>query len=253
VIEGHPRIRLVIVDRQVLFRESVRLVLESEPDFAVVGEAEHPLEGVAKAERSRPDVLLMEIGLPPNGAITAVSRIRERLPDCRILVLSRDPDVATLIDVLEAGANGYLGQNCPIADLIAGIRAVYEGEAYVPASMLKPLLEELIRGKGQQEQAVHRLSRLTNREREILVLLADGGDNRAIARALRISPQTARTHIQNILTKLGVHSRLEAAAFLTQNGMRGALPRYRLVNAFRPNGWDEQERDDEAQLIGGRS
>src|SRR5207247_2654091 len=101
---------------------------------------------------------------------------RERLPECRILMISRDQDLTTLIDALEAGANGVIGQNCPIADLIAGTRAVHGGEAFVPASMLRPLLEELLHRKDHREQVANRLSRLTNREREIIVLLAEGGD-----------------------------------------------------------------------------
>jgi DNA-binding NarL/FixJ family response regulator len=134
-------------------------------------------------------------------------------------VLGVDEDCRRLVDLLDAGANGYLTREAPLAELIDATRAIHRGETLIPPRMLGPLLSALLHRRKEQDHAHDRLSRLTRREREVLALLASGADNESIAGVLVISPQTARTHIQNILGKLSVHSRLEAAAFVTQNGI----------------------------------
>ena len=149
--------------------------------------------------------------------------IKERVPNCRILVLSSREDYRALIEILDAGASGYLTKASPLADLIHATRAVHQGDMLVPPKMLGPLLAGLLRRRKEQDRAYEVVSQLTRREREVLALVAEGADNRAIAETLVISPQTARTHIQNILNKLSVHSRLAAAAFVTQNGIMREL------------------------------
>jgi DNA-binding NarL/FixJ family response regulator len=136
-----------------------------------------------------------------------------------VLVLGSNEDYRRLVDLLDAGASGYLTKEAPLADLIHATRAVHHGDTLVPPRMLGPLLTGLLRRRKEQDRAYDRVARLTRREREVLALLAEGADNEGIARVLVISPQTARTHIQNIFGKLSVHSRLEAAAFVTQNGI----------------------------------
>ncbi len=216
---GPDPIRILLADQQSLFREAVRTGLEGEPDLRVVGEARNGPEAVVEAERTSPDVAILDISLPiTNGARTSV-HIRERAPQCRVLVLGTNEDYRSLIEVLDAGASGYLTKEAPLADLISATRAVHRGDTLVPPRMLGPLLAALLRRKKEQDWAYSRISNLTRREREVLALLSEGADNEGIARALVISPQTARTHIQNILSKLSVHSRLEAAAFVTQNGI----------------------------------
>lgn len=150
-----------------------------------------------------------------------------------------------LLEVLDAGANGYLTRDAPLAELIRATRAVHGGETLVPPKMLGPLLSSLLRRKRDQDRAFERLARLTVREREVLALLAQGSDNDGIARALVISPQTARTHIQNILGKLEVHSRLEAAAFVTRSGLLGNLVRTSSVPVGGPGGTGEPRLDDD--------
>ena len=211
-------IRIVLADEQSLFREAVRAVLENEPDLEIVGEAPDGLRAVAEAERTRPDIALINADLPNCDGIRATRLIKEASPESRVLVLSTDEDLAVLAEALEAGASGYLTKTCPLSELIAATRAVHQGETLVPARMLGPLLARLIHRRREQNEAAKRLSRLTRREREVLGLLAEGITNEGIAQALVISPETARTHIQNLLGKLGVHSRLEAAAFARQNG-----------------------------------
>ncbi len=211
---GQKEVRLLLADEQSLFRETVRVVLEAQPDFAVVGEAADGAEAVAETVRTRPDVVLLDARLPLLDGVETARTIKEKLPSCRILVLTSEEDQEDLLDALEAGADGYLSKESPIAELIAATRSVHQGETLIPPRMLGGLLAQLIRRQREENDALQRLARLTRREREVLKLLAEGADNEGIARALVISRQTARTHVQNILTKLGVHSRLEAAAFV---------------------------------------
>lgn len=217
------RVRILIADEQSLFREAVKVVLDAESDLQVVGEARDGIQAVAEAERARPDVALLDAGLPNCDGLRATSLIKERVPECQVLLLSNEEDQRTLIAALEAGASGYLTKECPLSELINATRTIHRGETLVPPRMLGTLLSRLIRRRREQDEALRRVSRLTRREREVLALLSDGGDNDAIAQALVISPQTARTHIQNVLGKLDVHSRLEAAAFVRQNGILDEL------------------------------
>jgi DNA-binding NarL/FixJ family response regulator len=221
---GSPKpIRVLLADQQSLFREALRTGLEGESDLLVVSEARSGPEAVAQAERTSPDVAIIDIALPVTNGGRVASHIKERVPQCRVLVLGTNEDYLSLIEVLESGASGYLTKEAPLAELIEATRAVHRGETLVPPRMLGPLLAGLLRRKKEQDFAHSRISNLTRREREVLALLSEGADNEGIARALVISPQTARTHIQNILSKLSVHSRLEAAAFVTQNGILAEL------------------------------
>jgi DNA-binding NarL/FixJ family response regulator len=201
----------------------MRTVLDAEEDLSVVAEARNALEVISEAERTVPDLAILDSDLPMSEAPRTTSMIKERVPDCRVLVLSSRDDYRALIEILDAGASGFLTKASPLADLIQATRAVYRGETLVPPRMLGPLLAGLLRRRREQDHAYERVSQLTRREREVLALVAEGADNRTIAETLVISPQTARTHIQNILNKLSVHSRLAAAAFVTQNGIVGEL------------------------------
>lgn len=212
-------IRILLADEQLLFREAVKAVLESQPDIEVVAEARDGGQAVAEAIRMDPDVALLDLSLDGGVGLEAAERLIEAVPRCRVLVLSDRHDPIALAQSLEAGASGYLTKDCPLSELIQAVRAIHRGETLVPPRMLGPLLGHLIRRRRQQREALRRTARLTRREREVLALLAGGADNDAIAHALVISRETARTHIQNVLTKLGVHSRLEAAAFVMQNGI----------------------------------
>ncbi len=212
-------IRVLVADAHSLFREAMRAVLDNEADVRVVAEAEDGIEAISLAERRRPDVALLAVDLPNTDGIHATEAIRERVPACRVLVLTDEEDLGKLLEVLEAGASGYLTKRCPLAQFIASTRAIHGGEMIVPPRMLGGLLARLIAGQRERDTAVRQLSRLTPREREVLALLARGADNEAIAESLVISPETARTHVSNLLGKLEVHSRLQAAAFVTENGL----------------------------------
>lgn len=217
--DGGRLIRVLLADEQALFREASRVVLESHGDLEVVGDAGDGFACVSEAERTRPDVVFLSSDLPGCDGLRAAAMIRDRLPECGVVLLAEREDVQTLVSSLEAGVNGFLTKECPLSELIEAARAVSRGETLIPKQMLGPLLGRLIRRRRQQDDSLAKLDRLTRREREILALLAQGADNHSIAQELVISPETARTHIQKVLGKLGVHSRLEAAAFVVKNGI----------------------------------
>jgi DNA-binding NarL/FixJ family response regulator len=206
-------IRVLLADEHSLFCEAMRIALETADDMRVEAEARNGRDAVAAAERLRPEVALIDVNLKNVDGIEATRRISRAVPECRVLMLSSDADEESLVRAIEAGATGYLTKASPLSELLRASRSVARGETVIPPNMLGPLLKMLIGGRDQRHEAYTRISRLTRREREVLSLLADGADNHVIASALVISPQTARTHIQNVLSKLGVHSRLEAAAF----------------------------------------
>ncbi len=219
--ESNPQsgIRILLADEHALFREAMRVVLENQTDLEVLAEAGDGLQAISEAERVRPDVALLDADLPNCNGVRATYLIKERVPECRVLVLATHEDQAQLIAALEAGATGYLTKDRPLAELIDAARDVHRGETRIPRGMLGALLSRLIVRRREQDVALRRTAQLTKREKEVLALLADGADKHAIAQALVISPQTARTHIQNVLAKLRVHSRLEAVALIRQNGI----------------------------------
>jgi DNA-binding NarL/FixJ family response regulator len=211
-------IRVLLADQHALFREALRAVFDAEPDLLVVAEAGTGFQAVEEAGREEPDVAILHAGLEACDAIQVVGLLQERVPGCRLLILADGDDQGTLTAAVEAGASGFHTKRAPLVELLEATRALSRGDTVIPPRMLGGLLSRLISHRHELDIAQERLARLTRRERQVLALLAEGADNDAIARTLVISPQTARTHIQNILTKLEVHSRLEATAFVFWNG-----------------------------------
>ena len=216
-------LRILLADRQSLFRDAVKVVLDEQPGFDVVGVAADGMEAIAEAERALPDVAVVDAALANGDGVQATREITSRVPGCRVLVLGADDDEDLLISCIEAGALGFVSKVAPLVELIDAARAIHRGEACIPAHMLGALIGELVRRRRGRDDAMHQVSRLTTREREVLALLVEGRDNDGIAQVLVISPQTARTHVQNVLTKLGVHSRLEAVAFVRGTDLQEEL------------------------------
>jgi DNA-binding NarL/FixJ family response regulator len=216
---------ILLADRQAVFREAVRSALEAQPGMVVVAEAGSSDQTVAEAGRTRPDVVLLDADLPIEGLALACAAIKERSPESNVLVLAARESPEALLQAVEGGAIGYLAKDRPVSELIDATRATGQGDVRIPSHMLAGLLARLIGRLQQQRDVLQRLSRLTRREKEVLWLLVHGGDNETIARDLFISPETARTHIQHILSGLGVHSRLEAAVFVRQSGILEELGR----------------------------
>lgn len=217
------KLSILLADRHLLFREAVRSILDAEADLGVATTAGEGYQAVAEAQRLRPNLALVSANLVNCDGIAAAALIKSRVPDCRIVVLSGRADHAGLARAVEAGASGFLLRDCSLTELISSIRSVHAGETLVPPRMLGQLLESLTGRRSERQDALKLVSSLTRREAEVLALLARGSDNDVMAASLFISPQTARTHVQNLLAKLGLHSRLEAAAFVNRNGILPAL------------------------------
>lgn len=206
-------IRILLVDGRSLFRQAVGGVLNAVDGLEVVAESHSPQQAIRDADRTQPDVVVVDGDMDLSGLPDLVVALKETAPGCRVLVLTTEERLAPLVDALRAGATGYLTKETSMSELIDATRSVHRGDFVVPPSMLGELLTTLVNQGGRTNDSIKTLSKLTRREREVLALLADGSNKDAIAEALAISPQTARTHVQNILAKLGLHSRLEAAAF----------------------------------------
>jgi DNA-binding NarL/FixJ family response regulator len=205
--------RVLLVDGKALFRHSVQQVLDLEPDLHVVAETGDPAVVADDAARTKPDIALLDADLVRSELGSLVREIRAAAPMCKVLVITSSDEMGPLVDALEAGASGYLTKDASIWDLLDATRNVGRGEVAIPPKMVSSLLSVLVGQRAVRGETRDRLSKLTKREREVLALLGDGYDKDAIAAALVISPQTARTHVQNILSKLDLHSQLEAAAF----------------------------------------
>jgi DNA-binding NarL/FixJ family response regulator len=212
------RIGILVADGHSLFREALVASLNGEADLDVVGTAGDGVQAVAEAERLQPDVAIIDVALPNCDGIRVTAQIKQRVRHCNVLVLDSEDEVL-LLRSIEAGASGFLSRSYPLSELKEAARAIHRGEALIPRRMLAPLLSRLVERRNEHGDAVRLVAQLTRREKEVLGLIASGSDKDGIAQVLVISPQTARTHIQNILAKLGLHSQLEAAAFATRTGV----------------------------------
>jgi two-component system NarL family response regulator len=207
-------IRVLIVDDHALFRRGLVMVLEQEKDIDLVGEAGDGAEAVQIAAETMPDVVLMDVRMPRRGGIEATQQIKEVAPHTKILMLTISDEEADLYDAIKAGANGYLLKEIPIDEVAAAIRSVSAGQSTISPSMASKLLTEFqTMVKKSDEKPVAAQPRLTDREMEVLRLVAKGKNNRDIAKELFISENTVKNHIRNILEKLHLHSRMQAVVY----------------------------------------
>jgi DNA-binding NarL/FixJ family response regulator len=216
-------VRVLVADGQPLFRDAVTSVLNAEDGLTVVALAGDGIEAIERAERTRPHVAIVDVNLPnPDGFHTS-RLVRDRLPECRVLILAERDDHAVLLAAVEAGATGFLSRSAPLSELVEAARALHRHGVSLPRRMLAQLLATLVRSRRDQDDALRRVMTLSRREREVLRLVATGADNERISQVLVISPETVRTHAQNVLAKLRVHSRLEAVAFVLRNNLGDEL------------------------------
>ena len=207
-------IRVLVVDDHALFRRGLQMVLEQEPDIEVVGEASDGGEAVDKAVDTLPDIVLMDVRMPKRGGIDACTAIHETVPSAKIIMLTISDEEADLYDAIKAGAMGYLLKEISIEEVASAIRAVHGGQSLISPSMASKLLTEfasMIKRSNDRQQVP--TPRLTDREMEVLKLVAKGLNNRDIAKQLFISENTVKNHIRNILEKLQLHSRMEAVVY----------------------------------------
>ena len=207
-------IRVLVVDDHALFRRGLQMVLEQEPDIEVVGEASDGAEAVTTAAETLPDIVLMDVRMPKRGGIDACTAIHETVPSAKIIMLTISDEEADLYDAIKAGAMGYLLKEISIEEVASAIRAVHGGQSLISPSMASKLLNEfasMIKRTDDRQQVP--TPRLTDREMEVLKLVAKGMNNRDIAKQLFISENTVKNHIRNILEKLQLHSRMEAVVY----------------------------------------
>ena len=218
-------LRVLVALDHVLFRESVRSALEREPDLSVVVALDSCAAIVDEAARVRPHVAVIDAALGGGNVIDTVRTVRAQPHPPAVVCIGVGADHRFVVQAVRAGMNGYVSRNSPVTELISAVRAVDRGEMAIPRRMLAGVVQRLLGSDDIREDALERISRLTHRERRVLALLSTGATNATVASAMFISPLTARTHIQNVLTKLGVHSRLEAAMFVAQNDIVQELER----------------------------
>jgi DNA-binding NarL/FixJ family response regulator len=213
-------LRVLVVDDHALFRRGLQMVLGDEPDIEVAGEAADGHEAVERAKELMPDVVLMDVRMPGRSGIEATREIRETLPHVRILMLTVSDEENDLYDAIKAGASGYLLKETRPEEVPEAIRSVVDGQSRISPAMASKLLNEFatVRGQNRDRQAVPPPV-LTEREMEVLRLVARGLNNRDIARNLYISENTVKNHVRNILEKLHLHSRMEAVVYAVRQNL----------------------------------
>jgi two-component system response regulator NreC len=209
-------IRVLIADDHTIVRSGVNLLLSSEPDIQVVGEATDGISAVELAQRFKPDVVLMDIGMPELDGFEATRRIRERVPEAKVLVLTMHRSDEYLFQMLEAGAQGYVLKGAETGELINAVRTVARGEVFLYPSMARRLVQQFLRQAGADPP---QRPRLTPREKQILDLVAEGYSNKEIAERLVVSPSTVHSHRTNLMQKLGLSTRHELVQYARRQGL----------------------------------
>ncbi|MHB1004970.1 MAG: response regulator [Chloroflexota bacterium] len=215
--------RVLLVDDHTLFRQSLAYLLQQNDDIELVGQANDGIEAVDKARELVPDIILMDIRMPQRGGMEATRLIRQEMPGINILMLTVSDEEADLFEAIKAGAKGYLLKNIDTGKLLEAVRLVASGGVVISSPMAENLLNEFASMSERQSQQVKvPRTNLTDREREILSQLARGRSNREIGSALTISENTVRAHLRNILEKLHLHNRIQAAAYAIKEGLVGS-------------------------------
>jgi DNA-binding NarL/FixJ family response regulator len=212
VIDEEGPIRVLLVDDHAVVRRGLRGFLELLKDFDVVGEAENGREGVAAADRLVPDVILMDLLMPEMGGLEAIAAIKQGHPEIEIVAVTSFIEEEKVTSALEAGASGYLLKDAEAEEVAQAIRAAYNGEVH-----LDPAVSRLLAQRLRQRKEAEPIEPLTAREKEVLSQLAKGASNKEIAYELGITERTARTHVSNILGKLALASRTQAALYAVEH------------------------------------
>lgn len=211
-------IRILVIDDHTLFRSGILLLLNRQEGFEIVGEAADGLEGVKLAKRVKPDVVLLDLHMPGISGLKTIPLLMDECPETQIVMLTVSEDSEDLIEALRAGARGYLLKNIDTDFLVQSIRRAASGESVMSSQMTGKLADSL-RTSTKPRAVVQDGSRLTPREREILGLLARGASNKEIARSLELAESTVKIHVQAVLRKLNLATRVQAAVFAVEHGL----------------------------------
>jgi len=219
-------IRVILIDDHPLFREGVAYTLQNEPDIDVIGQGESMDEAVQLVEQLAPDVALFDVGIP-GGGIQAAAAAAAACPEMKLIMLTASADEGDLVAALNAGAHGYVLKGVSARELVGVVRSVWAGERYVTPSLAGSLLSSMATEKQPLQQPVNPLDELTERERQVLDLVADGLSNREVGERLFLSEKTVKHYMTIIMEKLGVRNRVEATLVARQASTpRSDLPPY---------------------------
>ena len=212
-------IKVLIVEDEPLLRTALAELLKHQEDLRVVGTASDGMQAVSEAASRRPDVILMDLALPVMNGIEATRKVKEQLPDTKVVVLTHLTDDASLFSAIKAGAISYVLKDSSVECILEVIREAYRGEGYIYPSLVPRVLQEFVRLCTRTESNRELFQELTRREVEVLELLGNGCRNREIASKLFISERTVKNHVSNILAKLQVNDRTEAALIAAKHGL----------------------------------
>ncbi len=212
-------IRVLIIDDHTLFRSGIKLLLERQAGFAVVGEAGSALDGVKRAKKLKPDVILLDLHMPDIGGLQVIALLREEMPTAQIIMLTVSEDAEDLLEALRAGARGYLLKNIETDFLLDAIRRAAKAESVMSPLMANKLADAIRQPEKTSNASDSSLEKLSPREREVITMLARGASNKEIARSLDLVESTVKIHVQGILRKLNLSSRVQAAVFAVEHGL----------------------------------
>lgn len=210
-------ISILLADDHEIFRQGLQFLLGNQPDFKVVGQAVNGLEAVALAERLNPDVVIIDIMMPGLSGVDVTYQIKQRQPNCRVIVLSMHDDESYVLNSLQNGASGYVLKESSTADLVQAVRLAMAGQRFLSPALSERAIQAYV--LQAKTQSVGDYNVLTQREREVLHLSAEGLTGSEIARQLSISVRTVETHRANLMHKLDLHSQAELAAYARKQGI----------------------------------
>jgi DNA-binding NarL/FixJ family response regulator len=213
--------RIMLVDDHEVVRLGLKALIDRRPDMEVVAEAANATEAVAKSQAHKPDVIIMDIRLGGSSGIDACAAISQQLPDSKIIMLTSYAEDEMLFAAIRAGASGYVLKQAGGQEVVRAIETVSQGHSLLDPSLTERVFAEVRRAARAQESAA--FSQLTEQERRVLLLVADGKTNREIAQDLHLGQGTVRNYVSNILSKLGLSNRAEAAAYATKHNLRESL------------------------------
>jgi DNA-binding NarL/FixJ family response regulator len=212
-------ITVLVVDDHKMFAEAIDLLLGGQEGIEIIGSVGTGEEAVAVASTRLPDVVLMDIDLPGIDGIETTRQVRQVAPDAQVIVITAFQDPSMIAAAVQAGASGYVPKTKAADELLSVIRNAAAGEMVIPAGQLGAVLERVQQQRRNLSEAERRIGELTSRELQVIQAMADGSSTNDIAKDLFISPLTVQTHVKNILSKLGVHSKLEAVTFGVRHGL----------------------------------
>jgi DNA-binding NarL/FixJ family response regulator len=217
-------IRVLLADDHGLFRQGVAAALAEHPEFQIVGEATDGLQAIAQVRDLSPDLVLMDISMPGLNGLEATRQIKADFPQVKIVILTIGEEDHNVVEAIKSGAQGYLRKDVEPQRLVEMLRSVFRGEAPISGVAAAKILSEFSRQAQEADAGNRSKTTLTAREKEVLRLVAGGATNKEIASSLGISPSTAKNHLQNILGKLHLENRVQAAAFALQQGIAPIHP-----------------------------